>query len=230
MDNLLQEIQALPHVTGGYVYIQTLGPMFSNLPGSYEKSSLNQIGYSIQKIFEHEDSDDLNVDNIELKFTDATILIRKINMDSALITICEPGANLPLVNMTTGMLTKELINAVSKARQAVKQHEENAAAQKAKAAAAPEPQPTPPEAVPEEKIDIDDLLSSSPLAGTLQKYQEALTHAIGPIGEMVMRESVEDWADQGDCSVNRLPELIDILCREIDDEALETEFKSSIAS
>ena len=53
--------------------------------------------------------------------------------------------------------------------------------------------------------------------------------AIGPIGEMVMKDTVEAWAKKGDCSDARLKELAEMLCNEIDDPSLEEEFMNAVS-
>lgn len=43
-----------------------------------------------------------------------------------------------------------------------------------------------------------------------------------------MKDTVETWAAKGDCSEARLSELADLLCKEIDDAALESEFRAAV--
>ena len=91
--------------------------------------------------------------------------------------------------------------------------------------------PPPPPAKPAEtKVDVNKILHAGPLAKVFQDFQEALAMAIGPVGEMVMKDTVEAWANKGDCSEARLKELVDMLCQEIDDQSLEEEFRAAISS
>ncbi|MBU0728597.1 MAG: hypothetical protein KKE17_07925 [Proteobacteria bacterium] len=85
---------------------------------------------------------------------------------------------------------------------------------------------TPQEAGP---ADIDQLFKVGPFAVTLEKLQDALTRAIGPIGGLIMRDMVEKWLKEGPCTNDRLNALADLLCSEIDNSRLEKEFKSEIA-
>jgi hypothetical protein len=122
--------------------------------------------------------------------------------------------------MTTGMLSGELKEAASKIRSNL--------------AAGSKPQPQPPAPVAEapaakSEVDVNKILHAGPLAKVFQDFQNAFAMAIGPIGEMVMKDTVEEWAKNGDCSGERLAELVDMLCKEIDDKSLETEFKGAVS-
>jgi hypothetical protein len=90
------------------------------------------------------------------------------------------------------------------------------------------PAPAPEPAPAAQKIDVNKILHAGPLAKIFQDFQNAFAMAIGPIGEMVMKDTVEEWAKNGDCSGKRLAELVEMLCREIDDAGLEAEFKDAI--
>ena len=128
--------------------------------------------------------------------------------------------------MTTGMLANELKQAADTIRKSGAAKQAPPPSPPKEAAAPPPPPPKPATA----EIDVNKILHAGPLAKIFQEFQDALSMAIGPISEMVMKDTVEAWAKKGDCSDARLKELADMLCLEIDDSSLESEFKSAISS
>ena len=74
------------------------------------------------------------------------------------------------------------------------------------------------------------MINEGPLSETFKHFQNALARAIGPIGKMVMKEVVEQWAKDGECSAARFKELTDMLCEEIGNTNLEKEFRDEIKS
>ena len=52
---------------------------------------------------------------------------------------------------------------------------------------------------------------------------------MGPIGSMLMKETLARWEKGGAQTMTRLDELVDLLCAEIDDEDLEQFFRYKIA-
>jgi hypothetical protein len=218
MQDILKEIKAVGSVIGSYIHINGVTEVHSDLPKIFLKK-IKDVGESIDRVIKVNESTKMQANNIELTYDEATILVRPIDIDSALITFCETTANKKLVNMTAGMLTNELKDAVANARKV-------ATAEKP----APKPAAVEPEPPPATKsIDVNKILHGGPLAKDLQAIQAALAMAIGPISDMVMKDTLADWASDGECSSARLPELVDILCKEIDDDSLETEFRQSVA-
>lgn len=223
MKELLQEIKLLPSVIGSFIHINGSSEVFSDLPKIFLTKG-PQIGQAVDKIFKVNESSSIKANNIEIKFNESQVLAKQIDKDASLITLCEANANLSLVNMTASMLMSELKNSVENVRNG---------GNATQAPAKPQPQAPPaarpaPEAPPAKKVNIKEILHTGPLAKTLHEFQNALALAIGPIGEMVMKETVEKWAEDGECSKARLSELCVMLCREIDDTALEEEFRQKI--
>ena len=218
MDELLQEIKILPAVIGSMVHINGVNQIISDLPKVF-RGKAEQIGQSVERICKVNESCHIDLNSIEMKFDESLVMIKPIDKGSAIVTICDPGVNLPLVNMTTSMLVSEFrssVNAIRKDPSALAGGSKDAAATKAPKPAA-------------KKIDINAILHTGPMAKILHEVQGALALAIGPIGEVVMKESVEKWANSGDSNPARLGELVTILCEEIDDASLEEEFRNSIA-
>lgn len=254
MNNLLQDIMVFPEVTGAVVCDHKHGLLAStDLPPEISGKPLAGLCQSLGRLLTKRDT----ITSMEIRFTDGLLLASPVSRTATLLTFCLPVANVPLVNMTISMLLPNLqMAAAASEKAAVAPPEAKAAApapvkakeasttpkavapasSKPAAPASPIPAaPAPTEAAPPKPakpaakpVDIDALLSTGPLARTLVELQAGLAYAIGPVGEMVMRDALGEWAKGGECAEQRLNELVGILCREIDDTELENEFREKV--
>ena len=228
MQAILQEIKELPSVIGTFVYAEKNDAVYPDLPKLFQGKDLKQIGRSVTKVFKLNEKTRMSVNTLEMLYNETMIMAKQIGPDACLVVICDPAANIPLLNMSTSILVNELKEAVKRPPQpAAKKPAAAAPAAKPAAAAPPKPKAAP--AQPK-VLDIDQLLNEGPLAETFRHYQNALARAIGPIGKMVLKEVVEKWAESGDCSPARFNELTDMLCVEIGNENLEKEFRNEMKS
>ncbi|MEN8134447.1 MAG: hypothetical protein ABFS18_02770 [Thermodesulfobacteriota bacterium] len=213
MEDILKEIKNVPAVMGSYIHVSGTTTVHSDLPKIFQ-NKVYDVGEAVDRIIKVNEATNMRANNIEFNYEEAIIIIRPINSDASLITFCESGVNKKTLNMTTGMLSSELKEAANRIRSNV------APAKKPKPAAAPTAKP---------EVDVNKILHVGPLAKVFQDFQNAFAMAIGPIGEMVMKDTVEEWAKNGDCSGERLAELVEMLCKEIDDKSLEEEFKGAVS-
>ena len=211
---------------GSYLHVSGITKVNSDLPKIF-LNKIYEVGEAIDRAIKVNEATNMRANNIELKYDEAVIIVRPIDKGASLVTFCETTINNKTLNMTTGMLANELKQAAADIRKG---------ANKAEPAAAPPPPPPPKEAaappkapVASAKVDVNKILHAGPLAKVFQEFQDALAMAIGPVGEMVMKDTVEAWAKNGDCSEARLKELADMLCQEIDDQSLEEEFREAVA-
>ena len=211
MNEVLQEIKLLPGVIGSSIYISGKKETWSDLPKVF-KAKTADIGRSLERLFKLRQGRDISF--IEVRFDESVMLMRPVDKESSLITICEGGVNFPLVNMTSSMLLGELRKGVEAIRRG------EAAAKKAESA----PRPA---AKPAAKASVNEIMQG-PLAPTMEKLSNALALAIGPISDMVLKDTVKSWLDAGPPDESRVPELIDMLCQEIDDSELEKEFREQV--
>lgn len=217
MENILQEIKEVPSVMGSYIHVNGVTTVTSDLPKIFQ-NKIYEVGTVIDRIIKVNESTKMHAASIEFKYDEAVILVRPIDRDASLITFCETEVNRKKLNMTTGMLANELKDAAAGLRKV-----------KAPAADTGTPEPKPAPASPgKQEIDINKILHVGPLASVFQDFQNAFAMAIGPIGEMIMKDTVKEWAKKGECSEGRLNELVEMLCKEIDDQSLETEFKEAV--
>ncbi len=223
MDNLLKDIEEFPEVSAALVYDHQKGVLaLQGSPPNTDKNELGYIGQALGKLFDKRDL----VNGLEMKFEKTLLMARPISNDASLIAFCIPSADMALVNMNISMTLPELQDALEDFRNPPPPPPQKEEPQK-EAAAKPTPQKKPPEPASKD-VDIDSLYSSGPLASTLSEFQNALAFAIGPVSEMVLRECVEEWSKDGECTEKRLGELVTIVCREIDDDELEEEFREKV--
>lgn len=227
MEELLQEVKILPNVIGTFVYTEKNDTVFPDLPKLFMGKDLSQIGRSLTKVFKLNAKTNQAANTLEMLYNESLILVKQIDTDSCLVVICEPSVNLPLVTMTTSMLVSDLKAAVANTLKAppIKK-----TAPPIKEAAPPAPKAPEAKAAPKQKVDIDQLINEGPLSETFKQFQNALARAIGPIGKMVMKEVVEQWSKEGECSAARFKDLTDMLCEEIGNTNLEKEFRDEIKS
>lgn len=222
MEDILKEIKNVPAVMGSYIHVNGVTAVNSDLPKIFQ-SKIYDVGLAIDRLIKINEATKMHASNIEFKYEEAVLIVRPIDSNSSLVTFCETNINKKTLNMTTGMLANELKQAADKIRT-------SGAAKPAPAPPKAEAPPPPPKPSAAAEVDVNKILHAGPLAKVFQDFQDALSMAIGPISEMVMKDTVEAWAQKGDCSEARLNELVDMLCLEIDDSSLEAEFKEAISS
>jgi len=73
-----------------------------------------QIGEFIKKVLSHHESAKLAVNDLEIKFDEILMVTKELADATTLVTLCEPGADISQVNMTTSMLALQLQIAAEK--------------------------------------------------------------------------------------------------------------------
>ena len=235
MKDLLQEIKMLQGVLGVFVFTTDKGIAGSDVPPSFREPALLRMGKFSNSFFGNRVALQQNFSSFEVRNDESLLLLKKIDDTACLITICEPTVSMPLVNMTTSMLLAELKTAVSMAMTAppaapaAPAPQPQSAPQSPPATAAPQPA-APQAAAGSSPVDIDKLMNEGPFAAIARKLEDAMSRAIGPVGTMVVRDSVEKWIAAGAPSKNRFNELMGLLIAEIGDTALEDEFRKEVGS
>lgn len=211
MDDLLQEITMLPGVKGAFLAMSEPQLVFSDLPDGYPPETMAQIEVAMERIFKMNEPCKLTVNSVEMLFDDTMMLAKQVSEGCNLVILGEPDSNFALLNMTSTMLLGELRSQAERIRR------------------------DPPAAAPAatgdgDSRDFEVVREKDPLKSALPVLEESLARAIGPIAGMVTRETVEQWLQEGSCQKARFPELINAFCREIDDPAMEKEFRANVAS
>jgi hypothetical protein len=211
MNSLLQEINMLPGVLGCFVYNSKQQIAGKKMPPIFKDNTMQSIGNLLARTIQMGGMAELKFTNLELKYNESTILVTPLTGGALLLIICEPTTNKSLVEMTIGMLSKDIEAALLGAPQST----QPPLTETAQAATQAPPQTA------EAEIGAD-------LAPVLEQIKDALAMAIGPIASPVMKDSIDIWAQQNEPSINNIPALAELLCKEIDDEDLEGEFMAEL--
>ncbi len=238
MNDLLQEIKMLKGVLGTFVYTDKFGLVAADMPASasFPVASMERVGVFVKRFFGNPTTLELGVMSYEIRTSESLMLLKKIDDHATLITVCEPDVSMPLVNMTTSMLIAELKSAVD----LISEKPDPAKLQAAQAKQSPAPssqankpasQAAKPSTAPRPKvIDVEKLMTEGPFAAIARKLEDSMARAIGPVGNMVVRDCVEKWVANGSPSKDRFGELMGLLLKEIGDSRLEEEFKNEVGS
>ena len=200
MDTLLHEITALPKVLGCFVYSGKKGVTSSSMPPIFTKNTINVMGTLLARSKQIGTKAKLNVDSIDIRYNEIIIIAKPFDENTVLATICEPGVNRPLLDMSINMVINDVRESLSS------------------------DQPT--AATPPSKTGTQE--EDAVLKPILAKMHEELADAIGPIATPVIDDCLDKWATQGPKSQKRLPDLAWMICNEIDDKTLESTFMEKI--
>lgn len=199
MDVFLQEITILPKVLGCFVYSGNLEIAGSKLPPVFQKQAAVTIGNLLSRTMQLATLASLDLSSLEISYRDSLLLIRPLDDGATLILICEPGVNKSLINMTIDMLADELNQSLT---------------------AVPPPKRT--------SIVEELAASDSTLQPILAGCSSALTEAIGPIASVILEDCLNDWKETEPATVERIPELVQLLSREIDDKQRRRDFVKTV--
>ncbi|PLY02831.1 MAG: hypothetical protein C0622_05100 [Desulfuromonas sp.] len=210
MQNLMEEIKMSPGVMGACVYTNDNGIIASNLPGIFKPETQEKIGSTLQRIFKLNETVKLDVNSLEIQYDEALILVKQLCAKAALILICEPEANLHLINMSTSVMAEDLKQQVA------------ACAGTAQQAAAPTAAPATAPAEPEDPKEV----LNGPLAQEFATIKNALAMHIGPVAGKMLEKHLKTWLQQGASGKARLKDLLVLLAAEIDSAEEKQQFLS----
>ncbi len=207
MLNIFKEINNIPGVMGVLANCGDKGLISMGLEDSLSESTREQFKKFLdrkQTLAACREEQDM-----EIRFTEAVILTRKINQNNTLAIIGKPDLNLGLLNVTLDMLQEELKAATIKAES---------------------PQQDIPRPAESTSSQDTDVALSEPLRNSVIAIQQALFEVIGPLSRTIFSDSLKSWAQVEPASSTRLQELIDLLCMEIGDLDLENKFRQMAAT
>jgi hypothetical protein len=216
MDQLLQEITMLPGVLGCFVFNAKQGVLGSKMPPIFKENNLQTVGSLLTRTVQIGDMAMLVVKEIEMQYNESLLIIKLLPREAMLIIICEPNANKSLINMTIGMLAKDIaeVLSLSVVSQTVSPEPQQQKPQKSPAQA---------QATQQQKTETDGELTS-----ILKQVKDALAMVIGPIAGPVLKDSVKIWAKQTPPTTSSLPDLAKLLCTEINEKGLEERFRKEL--
>jgi len=203
---LLEEISFVPGVSGSCIFDPEQGPMFTDAKMQLSETALQSIGASVCRMLKMGTMNGLKITGGNYRFDNCTVLAVPLQTAAVLLTICDTQVNCSLAMSTSSMLAGDISTLLLK----------NAAQD------ADIEQPFDSDI---ELIDIeeDDGYEAS-LQEQLDRIEDSLAEAMGPVAEMIMRDNVATWIRQGPAVAARLHELVKLVAAEIGDESLVKEF------
>lgn len=185
-------IASLPEVDGGFLYDPTRGIYSNQTAGTVDDLSLLQVSTKLSKIVSMLAVHFHDTGGIRVTFKDLILYGLMFEENNWLFLLHHPSLSPGMVKMTVQMALN------------IRQEE------------IPE---LPEAATTEDNESLLDVLMNddSELQEPLTIIEEELATHIGPVAELVFIDAINDWKDAPP-SLETLPELIEMLAKEIDEE------------
>ena len=220
MKKLLKEISVIPGVTGSCIFDKKDGALCKDMNANLATDLLEDVGIHLVRLIQMGAMSDLNVKSAHFRFDKYTVVGMPFQSGAVLLTICDANANCSLVATTAAMLAADMrdeleVGSVTVPENVIEDDE------------------------PEEldALDLDD--ADEPIVETVQKpdrdlqpmldkIEQALAGAIGPVAGMVMQDYIDKWQQAGPDIPARLSELASMLTEEIGDRKMADEFIAKV--
>lgn len=217
MDHILQELNTVPGIIGSLVFNEKQGIYKRQLPGIFKNAKLKHLGRSLVKMYSASRMSVEGVTEISLCYEEAVIVFRQIYEGNYLIVLSDPSANLNLMAMSLNLVMDELKGEIQQL------------------------EPVGEDEMPEEPSSADstsgnrgykadEMLTSGPMAPSLQAMQKSLAKVVGPIARVMFREALDDWVKTVPPSRGTLSVLVEFLRTEIDNPDQFEAYRSRIDS
>ncbi|MDO9109559.1 MAG: hypothetical protein Q7U40_02800, partial [Desulfatirhabdiaceae bacterium] len=174
----------------------------SGLPPLFTDEAVLTIANRMARLVQMGDIVDMNVQTIALRYDIYTIMTMPVDSETLLVIACESRSNCSLITTTISMLAGELQSRLAK-------------------------EFTPDPDIKEIAGKSDDGQEDARAASLLKQVRVALSFVVGPMADMVFDDNVSLWTQIKPASSSRLPELIEMLAREIGDDS-GVEFKEKV--
>jgi hypothetical protein len=212
MQQLIDDLKSIPGVIGGYIYRSNGGVLFSNLPSLFKPERIAEITKSLVKIHGAGKQNFPDLIEVFINYEESMLFCRQFNTSDYVIALCDPGMNLNVLAMSLNLALEEV---------AGKSDEEQSPTAMANDEAVEVPTMPPPQeetsAPGPATSAASSLYESGPLAQPLQEMSKMLAKVLGPMAVIVFEDTVAKWANDRTPSPSELPQLVESLCREIDD-------------
>lgn len=209
----------LPGVLGCFVFNGKQRVLLgSKMPPIFKEKNLQTVGSLLARTVQIGSMAMLLLKEIEIRYNESLLIIKPLPKEALLVIICEPNANKSLINMTTGMLAKDITKVITQSvtsATGIHQTTQRPLQQKKQILQKKEPLP--------KKTTID-----KNLVAILKQIKNSLAMVIGPIAGPVLNDTVKKWARQSPPSTSTLPDLVNLLCTEINATDLEEKFRKEL--
>ncbi|HDL98154.1 MAG TPA: hypothetical protein ENG79_04845 [Desulfobacteraceae bacterium] len=215
MRKLLGEISVIPGVTGSCIFDKTAGVLCTDLQTELPKDVTESVCMHFVRLLQMGRMNKLDIKSVHFRFDRYAVIGMNLDTGVILLTICDADANCSLVATTVAMLADDMRDELFEKFP---------------------PSPTPAMTIAKKEdiaclrplVPDDERSGAEAMTLLLEEIEHALTAAIGPLSSMVMGGYLDKWRQNGPSSPGRLPELVTMLIREIEDPKLAEDFKSRI--
>ena len=205
MRKLLQEISVIPGVTGSCIFDKKEGPLCKDLHPDLSEDLLRTVGIHLVRLIQMGKMSGLDVSSTHFKFDKYTVVGMPLDTGAVLLTICESHANCSLVATTAAMLAADMRDELERGVETTDERPATIAAQA-----------------------VEESEGAAELQPLLNKMEDALASAIGPVAGVVLQDCLSKWRADGPEVPARLSELAAMLSEEIGDPGMIQEFTAKI--
>ncbi len=209
-------IASLPEVAGGFLFAPDKGLYSNQTTGIADSDSMEQVGIKLSKVVTLLTVHFHDTKSIRVSFKDLVLYGTSMQNGHWLFLLHQPSLSPEMLKMTVQMALN--------IETAPSEYEKSK-----------DPLPSPvilADANPPPSKDIMTALmaTDSELSGPLTSIRDNLARQIGPIAQLIFRDSFDVWAANGSPSLDKIPDLINLLAKEIDNEDLRNSFRNRLES
>ena len=206
MQQLIDELKAIPGMVGACIYSSRDGLQQTNLPGIFKVDRLDVVGKHLSKLYSagRMSFDDLT--DVSLHYDESVVVARELQKGLLIFAICDPSFNHNLLTMSFNLLQEEFRNG-SYDSEEVSPPEPSSAVSVVPSAATFDPRQL----------------------GLLEDMKGKLGRILGPMAGFIFEEAVDTWERQG-AAVEKIEALLALLDKEIADEDKSLAYRQLIAA
>lgn len=194
MDRVIEELKSVPNVMGCYVFNSKAGIVANNLPPVFKTTKLTDMGKMLVSMYNTGRVNFSDISEICLCYQESAIIVRESSGNNFLIAICDSSVNFNLLTMSVNLVMKELSDLDEDDVDFIEAEE-----------------------IPgtNRAMTAEELLKSGPMAESLNGMRTSLAKVMGPIARIIFVDALNEWLNSNKPSFSTMSNLIDILCREI---------------
>lgn len=203
MRKLLHEISVIPGVSGTCIFDKTAGALCSEFKADLPADLTENVGIHFVRLMQMGSMNSLGIKSAHFRFDRYIVVGLPLETGAILLTVCDSDANSSLVATTAAMLAEDMRDELTNFD-------------------------VEPAATSSEKGSIPAQSPAATLQPQLEKIEDALAGAIGPVAGIVLADYINRWKQNGPPEASRLPELVAMLAEEIGDPELVREFQVQV--
>lgn len=206
MQQLIDELKAIPGVVGACVYSSREGLQLTNLPGIFKVERLAAVGKQLAKLHAAGRMNFADLTDFSLHYDESVVVTRELQKGLLVFAVCDPAVNQNLLTMSFNLLQEEFRDGG---------FAKTAASIPAAADAA---------VTPGDEVELEPALAT-----LLESMRRRLGKVLGPMAGYIFDEAVEIWQQAGACGA-RLDKLLEQLDGEMADVQKSRTYRQLIAA